>query len=404
MFLITADFRASRSSGKNKSGVVFYKIVGSHGDLDKKSERKINSPIRGYGKEILREERVAIRAGLKLLYCVIEKFENRGEPYTIDDVSMNFRKALMGDSLMQDVIAKSKTDFAMTPDLVSVGSAFKGEFRYNYLSGRKNDSDNLIDYIYNQSLIFKNQNRMSKAQAYMSTLNSLREYAGTEVIPMNQISKKWIANYERFLKCKGLKDGTVSFYLRNLRTILKNADVDGYLHFTGNWFQDVDTAIYRLSEEGRIVIPPEKIDEIRKLDLSENPSLDLVRDMFIFGFYCRGLELVDIANLTWGNIQGDKLVYKKRLKGSLRRVPIDRVALEVINKYKDNSRTYLFPFMDNSNGCLFSSIRNSVNIKIKAIGKLVGFPSLTFSSNIYAWEGILSQSRIADLIFSSNQP
>lgn len=50
------------------------------------------------------------------------------------------------------------------------------------------------------------------------------------------------------------------------------------------------------------------------------------------------------------------------------------------------------PFVDNN---------HPVRKNIKLIGQKVGYPDLTFSSNISAWEQLLSQLNISELLLKS---
>lgn len=43
-----------------------------------------------------------------------------------------------------------------------------------------------------------------------------------------------------------------------------------------------------------------KRDTLRRLsdrDFSQYPHLDMARDLFLFGFYCRGMSFIDILHL-----------------------------------------------------------------------------------------------------------
>ena len=76
----------------------------------------------------------------------------------------------------------------------------------------------------------------------------------------------------------------------------------------------------------------------------------LARDMFMFAFYCRGMELVDVVNLTKNNIRDGKLTYNRRSKGLLKTVTLDHNALAIIEQYKNCSSTYLFPIKEDNKG------------------------------------------------------
>jgi len=87
----------------------------------------------------------------------------------------------------------------------------------------------------------------------------------------------------------------------------------------------------------------EVIQQIAKLDLADDRRLDLARDIFLFGFYAKGMELVDVANLKVENLNGNILTYHRRLKGKERTVMLGNAALSIIRKYHDKNRDYLFP-------------------------------------------------------------
>lgn len=150
MFLISVGFRPTRSKGnREKPGVVFYRVT-RYGSGEKKIERTVNSDIHGSDEGIIQVEREKILSQIRLLYCIIERREDSKEPYTIDDALNDFRKALVGDESMAEVIAKSKTEFPIRRDIVSICLEFRGAFNFVF-SGRKDNRESLFDYIFNNS-------------------------------------------------------------------------------------------------------------------------------------------------------------------------------------------------------------------------------------------------------------
>lgn len=131
MFLITAQFRPSRSKyNAEKDGVVFYRITGEVSEKGKRPQRNINSDIHAADASVFNTERAAILSQLRLLFCVIERRKDSGQPFTIDDVTDDFRKALASDESMSAAIARSRTEFPLRNEIVSVGHEFKGDFDY----------------------------------------------------------------------------------------------------------------------------------------------------------------------------------------------------------------------------------------------------------------------------------
>ena len=238
---------------------------------------------------------------------------------------------------------------------------------------------------------------MSMARSYISTLHSISDFAGSKILEISDINPGWIRAYEASLKGSGIAASTVSFYMRTLRLILNQMAREGLLTVGDGWFKDVETSVHHDDRTvDRRILSREELKALSELPLYDNEPLDMARDMFMFGFYCRGMELVDIANLSSSNIRGNYLVFRKRMKGVEQRVPIEPSAMDIIDKYRGKSLCYIFPLLDNARGILFSSVRNSVCRSIKSVGNLIGIPELSFSMNITTWRSFVSETMLAD--------
>lgn len=401
MFLITARFRPSRSKdNRNKPGVVFYRITDQRTARGcAKPDRNINSDIHGADKSILQSERPKIVSQLRLLYCVIERRASLNRTFTIDDVTQDFRKALSGDISMTEVISRAETDFPLRKDIVSVGREFKGAFKYVFTKRASENNDSLFDYIFNLSQSLKNEQRISRARSFISLLSNLRDFTDNKDINFVDIGPEFIHEYAGWLKYTGIAESTQSFYLRAMRSVLNKANKEGLLGPSSAWFRDVNTKIYH-STEGATdkALNRDLLLKMENADLTSHAPLMLVRDMFMFGFYCGGMELVDVANLTENNITDGFLVYHRRMKGLIKKIPLGEQALKILNRYKTDNSRHLFPLLDKSGEVMFGTVRNYVFQCMRSIGKLIGFPRLTFSMNINTYHSMLSGINISEII------
>lgn len=398
MYSITVSFRYSRSGrDSNKPGVVFFRIAG-YGLHGPRIERCVNSDIKGADESVLQAERERIVSQIRLLYCVIERRDEEGAPFTIEDVVNDFRDALFGAESMAGVIAKSRTDFPLRRDIVSIGREFKGEFQYIFPTPTKETGENLYDYIFGLTQSLKNARRNSQAHSFYSLLSSLREFTNADEIRFPDINARFVHDYAGWLKQTGITASTQSFYLRTLRTILNKAQKDGLVGVSPEWFMEVNTRIYKPSESGDTKLSRDVLLKIENLEMPSIGPMALVRDMFMFGFYCEGMELVDIANLTTGNIRNGLLVYRRRQKGLEKVVALGRQAKKIIKRYGRSGQQHLFPLLDESGHIMFSSVSNYVRQYLKTIGKAVGFPQLTFSMNISAYKSMASSVSVSELL------
>lgn len=401
MYLITAQFRPARSKrNTKKNGVVFYQLAGQTDENGKRPYRSINSDIHAADSSVLKTEQAAILSQLRLLYCVIERRENSGQPFTIDDVIEDFRKALTGDESMSHIIAKSRTDFPLRSDIVSVGREFRNAFDYVRTEQRDTVPGNIYDYIFSLSQTLKSENRLNQAKNFISLLSNLKLFVGGREIRFDEIDKDYVMRYANWLKTIGISDSTQSFYLRSFRAILNKAHDDCLIESTAGWFHEVNTSVVHPAKTSDRKLDRDLILKIEHLDLADNKPATLVRDMFMFGFYCGGMELIDIANLEYANVQNGVLIYNRRLKGLERKVVLGEQAKQIIKRYHGKSDKYLFPLLTSSENALFVTIRNNVGQSLKIIGKSVNYPRLSFSMNITAYHSMLSQVNIPELLLN----
>lgn len=399
MFLISVRFRAARSKKNGaKPGVVFYKITGKPSFADvPKLERNVNSDIRGLDSGVMQTEKAVITSHIRLLYCIIERREKAGIAFTTDDVTADFRKALAGEESMAGILAEAKTDFPIKRDIVNVSRWYKGDFDFVYEEREIGDKDSVAEYISNLSRHLKNEKRNSQSHHFLSLLSSLLCFVNDRDLRFSRIDRGFIHDYAAWLKQTGITGSTQSFYLRTLRTILNKAQKDGHIEVSPDWFMAVNTRIYKSSDLKDVPFSRDALRRIEKLDLTSNGPLGLVRDMFMFGFYCGGLELIDVANLTNTNIKDGVLTFRRRLKGHSNNVLLGPSARKILSRYSDGGE-YLFPLLDRFRGVLFNTVRNYVAKGMKDIGQLIGFPKITFGMNVLAYKSLVSSTNISELL------
>lgn len=121
--------------------------------------------------------------------------------------------------------------------------------------------------------------------------------------------------------------------------------------------------------------------------------------MYMFSFYCHGMELVDVLNLKKKDIKEGNLIFQRRQKGTPRKVHLDQGALDIINKYDSVTETFIFPPMERYLRSQHFTVTYKIRNSIKLIGQQVGYPELTFSSNITSWQKIMSQISLSNILF-----
>lgn len=144
--------------------------------------------------------------------------------------------------------------------------------------------------------------------------------------------------------------------MRTLRAIINNsAGEEPYL--TGiNYPFGINGSKYEIPEGGRrnIAMPIEDIWKIENYE-TNNEALVTARDIFVFMFYCNGLNFGDLCRLTFENIDAPRNEIIFQRKKTLRKgekptfiyVPILPPMMEIINRKGNQSHDgYLFPFLN----------------------------------------------------------
>lgn len=239
------------------------------------------------------------------------------------------------------------------------------------------------------------------SKSLRSTQRSLEGYLNGKDLPLKDLTGNVVDDYKSYLDNK-VSPETASFYLRNLRTALIRAEREHRLPSDFVWPQNIKTNIPRPERKPKNDgLDLKSIRMIERLDLSSDKSLDFARDMFMFGFYAKGMELIDIAMLREGNLDGNILTYNRRQKGKEHKVELGEKAISIVEKYKKEGKEYLFPIIHRKWMYSYNTARTEFADSLKKIGEKIQLPvKLTFSMNIYSWHTILNSANIAELIIS----
>lgn len=147
--------------------------------------------------------------------------------------------------------------------------------------------------------------------------------------------------YEKFTSYlilkKELTSNTVGGIIKTLKTFLRYAFKNGY--HTNSKFMDFK--VWKL-ETSDIALSFEELDNLERLDLSDNKRLNKIRDVFLLQIYT-GLRVSDLLNLKPENFDLKEGVIKVdiiKTKEPLR-IPIHPKLQKLLQKYPDLH----FPFM-----------------------------------------------------------
>ena len=243
----------------------------------------------------------------------------------------------------------------------------------------------ILRYIDTQIERKKKLKKEGTAAAYKSTRSSLAKFLDGSDIRMLEIDLRFIRRYEDFLYNNGVAENTVSYYLRNLRTLYNQAVVDGY-HPHGEYpFVKAQT---RPAKTVKRALSREDLQALANLKLEDAPELKFARDLYLFSFYAQGMAFVDIVLLKKSDIYNGVLTYSRHKSKQFIRIAVTPQMQELMDKYETEGK-YVFPIIRDNSSSEYTQYRlalGRINRHLKGIAAMIDvkIPLTTYTAR-HTW-------------------
>ncbi len=254
-------------------------------------------------------------------------------------------------------------------------SSFSYEaFRSIFLKDQKLGSKTINEAFDEKLVQLKLASRFGSFKTYSNCRTSLQKYTSLD-IQFSDIDFQLLKGFELFHINLGNKPNSYGGYFRILRA----------LHYEFCKLNDLpEPNIYRRFNIARIK------NEARKKSLNREQLMKLIdydppseaqvsaKQIFLFSFYARGINLMDMLQLTDKNLEGDVLVYRRQKTGKQMKIKLVDQALEIL-LYFQNESPYLFPYMREGDIAKYriSDINQNINRRLKLICYEIGIEHIT---------------------------
>lgn len=241
--------------------------------------------------------------------------------------------------------------------------------------------------------------KRGNAEFYKIASNALLSYLDKTDIDFKNLNSKVLEGFRQDLIEKGKKINSISVYLRTIRAIYNKAIKDNIVSEKFYPFKKV-----KIKSEPTLKrsLSKEELGAIRNLDLSKAPDLEFARDIFLFSFYNRGMNYVDICYLRNDDIIDGRIRYRRQKTGQTFSIKLTEQASNIIARYSGRNGEYVFPLIKAGNE--YNSYRTGIralNRKLKDIGKDLGL-RIPLSSYVarHSWATIAKRSGVPTAIIS----
>lgn len=172
-----------------------------------------------------------------------------------------------------------------------------------------------------------------KYNTIKNLFNDFCEYEGRDYDfqDMNETFYRRFSSY--LINEKNYATNTFARTIKFLKTVLNEASKPNENGKRHNEFTEFKSFVTGINEESdSIYLTESELQELYKLDLSERPGLDKVRDLFLIG--CEtGLRFSDYTTISPNDIKGDRLrVSEQKTMGKVV-IPLSPIAKDILQKY-----------------------------------------------------------------------
>ena len=216
----------------------------------------------------------------------------------------------------------------------------------------------------------KQSNKIGNANVHHALRLSLRGYIPSRHLKFSDVNYTFLSNYEKYLRQRECTNGGINNYMRTLRALYNEAIRRNLAEQTDYPFStQFNKKGYSLSHLKSSYKPRALSEKDLKTIMNFQPPKHLIlwHDMFMFSFFCRGINFVDMAYLKWDkNIKEDRMTYTRRKTNKNYNVKLIQPALDILEKYKGGKDGFVFPI-------LFKRHKTAAQQKARLIKKLKHF-------------------------------
>lgn len=251
----------------------------------------------------------------------------------------------------------------------------------------------LHDYYSRQISILEEQGRVGHAGLNYEVQRILNKFRPKALL--SDVNIRFLESFEYWLRNERKnKDTTISVKMRNLQRVINQAIEDKLFKASDYPFGEKKYSINKRldNKTKKIAIHLDKINKLKLLDLIPGSALHFAQQIFLFSYYCRGMNFIDITYLKWDDLSHNYIFYtRKKTRGQFE-IPINEFNGAILSYFKENYKIpggFVFPIIDitihktlKQQYTRKKSALKAVNDSLKKLAEMIGEPSLKLTTNV----------------------
>ncbi len=332
---------------------------------------------------------------IRVAHNQLVKFYNTGVKLSTEDfekqrdceaLRANGKLKIKDFQFFSEINNKIKIQLNKINEIVNSNSYFS--FQLLESSDTKTKVENDIFLTFEQQIALKKENgEIGTSNSYKDSLSSFRKFWKYKYLTIEDVDVKFLKKYEKWmLETCGNSITTVGIYLRNLRTVFNiiiNHDKTKYENypFTEKKY------IIPTSENEKISLELSDLKKVFEYEGNTETVEKKYLDIWKLIFLLNGINVADLLQLKWSDINGDEFKYNrtktKRTNRKLKYIKgvINDEAKRILNDWGTNPNLkseYIFNILehDDTEVRKKTKIKNftkCINKSMKKVGVKLGF-------------------------------
>lgn len=296
---------------------------------------------------------------LRITFLRKQKYYTLAVNLTKEDyelISNNQVGSLKGDIQRKDNLKKVKLKLdghlLKAHQVIDCMNSFSFEQFEKSMFEQKPKANDFFSIFQNHINQYKNENRLGTAISYQNALNALIKFRPS--LPFTEITPEFLQSFENWFIAKGGSISTVGIYLRSLRTIINLCLEQGIMDQSSYPFGK-RKYIIPAARNIKKALTIEEVGKIYHFKAIPDTWWQRAKDYWLFSYFANGMNMKDIAELTYDNLQGTNIVF---IRAKTRRstkaymqpitIPINDDLKEIMERWKIAGAKFVFPILHDS--------------------------------------------------------
>lgn len=220
------------------------------------------------------------------------------------------------------------------------------DFEVKFSGDKINSKITVYEHFQATITLMNTSGRTGNSRSFKDTCNSFFSFHQDKDLSFKNLNVGLLEKYEAHLRGRNNQDSGIAFRMRSIRAIYNSAIRNGIVK--AEYYPFDKYKISKLKGKGqKRALSRAEIKKILDVDLSERPDLINTKNYFIFSYFSRGINFVDMMKLKNENVQGKNIEYiRSKTKGRfiIKILPPVQVILDYYAV--NNSMTdYIFPIL-----------------------------------------------------------